>query len=82
VFPIWRIAAQSVDGYRIEVAGGIRETTMELHPPSMWVFIASLIIAVIAVISVFTPISYISTYGFWVAILAYIVLALGNMVKT
>jgi len=55
---------------------------MELHPPSMWVFIASLIIAVIAVISVFTPISYISTYGFWVAILAYIVLALGNMVKT
>ena len=48
----------------------------------MWVFIASLIIAVIAVISVFTPISHISTYGFWVAILAYIVLALGNLVKT
>ena len=29
---------------------------MELHTPSMWVFIVSLIIAVIAVISVFTPI--------------------------
>ena len=66
----------------METAGGTEEATMELHAPSMWVFIVSLIIAVIAVISVFTPIPYISTYGLWVAILAYIVLALGNLVKT
>ena len=38
---------------------------MELHAPSMWVFIVSFIIVLIAVISVFTPIPYISTYGFF-----------------
>jgi len=59
-----------------------REATMKLHAPSMWMFIVSLIIAVIAVISAFTPIPYITAYGLWVAILAYIVLAVGNLAQT
>jgi hypothetical protein len=45
-------------------------------------FVASLIIAVISVISALTPIPYIDTYGVWVAILAYIVLAVSNLAQT
>ncbi len=52
---------------------------MRCHAPSMGWFIASLVIAVIAVVSVLTPIPYITMYGAWVAILAYIVLAVGNL---
>ncbi len=55
---------------------------MRLHaPPTRW-FIASLIIAVIATVSVLTPIPYVTAYGAWLAILAYIVLAVGNLAQT
>lgn len=57
-----------------------RETMkFKLHAPAMWIFVVALIIAVVAVVGVFTPIPYISLYGFWIAILAYVVLALGNV---
>ena len=55
---------------------------MRLHAPSKGWFIASLIFAVIAVVDALSPIPYITTYGIWVAILAYIVLAIGNVVQT
>ncbi len=55
---------------------------MNLIVPNMWVFVISLVLAVLAVVSVFTPIPYITTYAFWVAIIAYVVLAFGNVVKT
>ena len=55
---------------------------MRLHAPSTWWFIASLVIAVIAVVSVLTPIPYVTTYGAWLAILAYTVLAVGNLAQT
>lgn len=47
----------------------------------MWLFAVSLIIAAVAVIGVFTPIPYITLHGFWVAILAYVVLAVGNVME-
>jgi len=50
-----------------------------LHTPSMWWFIASLMIVIIAIFSALTPIPYITAYGVWVAIFAYIVLAVGNL---
>ena len=59
-----------------------REATMNLHAPSMWVFVLSVLIALLAIISTFTPIQYVSTYAFWVAIIAFIVLAFGNLAKT
>ncbi len=55
------------------------EATVKFHAPSMGWFIASLVIAVIAMVSVLTPIPYITTYGAGVAILAYVVLAVGNL---
>ncbi len=36
----------------------------------------------LAAISVFTPFPYITAYGIWVAILAYMVLAVGNLAQT
>jgi hypothetical protein len=51
---------------------------MKLHAPAMWVFILSLILVVLAVVGIFVEIPYLSMYAFWVAVLAYVVLALGN----
>jgi hypothetical protein len=56
--------------------------TMDLHAPSMWLFVLSVVIAVLAIISTFTPIEYVTNYAFWVAIIAFVVLAFGNVVKT
>jgi hypothetical protein len=53
-----------------------------LHAPSEGWFIASLIIAVIALVDALSPIPYITAYGIWVALLAYIVLVVGNLAQT
>ena len=63
------------------MGGRKREETMKLHAPAMWIFGISIVLAVLAVVGVSTPIPYISMYGFWVAIAAYIVLALGNVLE-
>jgi hypothetical protein len=55
---------------------------MSLHAPSLGWFIASLIIAMFAVVGALSPVPYITTYGIWVAILAYVVLAIGNLTQT
>ncbi len=55
---------------------------MHLHAPATWWFLASLIIAVIAVIGVLSPLPYVTTYGTWIAIFAYIVLAVSNLTPT
>ena len=52
---------------------------MTLHAPAMWVFILSVVLVVLAVVGVFVEIPYLSMYAFWVAVLAYVVLALGNV---
>ena len=54
---------------------------MELHAPSMWMFVVSVVIAARAVISAFTAIPFVAEHGFWMAILAYVVLAVGNLAK-
>ena len=54
---------------------------MELHAPSMWMFVLSLVITALAVISAFTAIPYVAEHGFWMAIVAYVVLAVGNLAQ-
>ena len=48
---------------------------MNLSPPTTIVFIVSVILALLAVIGKFAAIPFITEHGFWVAILAYVVLA-------
>ena len=54
---------------------------MNLSAPSTVVFIVSLILAALAVIGKFVPIPFITDHGFWVAIVAYVVLAVGNLFR-
>jgi hypothetical protein len=54
---------------------------MNLSPPTTAVFVISLILAVLAIIGTFVPIPLISAYAFWVAIIAYVMLAVGNLFR-
>jgi hypothetical protein len=55
---------------------------MNLNAPTQVIFILSLIIAVLALIGFFVPtIPYISAYAFWLAIIGYVVLAAGCVMK-
>jgi hypothetical protein len=54
---------------------------MNLSPPTTVVFIVSLILAALAVIGKFAAIPFITEHGFWVAIVAYVVLAIGNLFR-
>ena len=54
---------------------------MSLSPPTTVVFVVSIILAVLAIICAFVPIPFISEHGFWVAIVAYVILAIGNIFR-
>ena len=55
---------------------------MRLYAPTRGWFTTSLIIALIAVIGALSPVPYLTSYGTWVAILAYVVLAVSNLAST
>jgi hypothetical protein len=54
---------------------------MSLSPPTTAVFVISLLLAVLAIIGKFVPIPFITDHGFWVAVIAYFVLAIGNVFR-
>ena len=54
---------------------------MSLSPPTTVVFVVSIILAVLAIIGAFVPIPFITEHGLWVAIVAYIILAIGNIFR-
>jgi hypothetical protein len=56
--------------------------TVKLHAPTKGWFTASLIIALVAVIGALSPVPYVTSYGIWIAILAYVVLAVGNLASS
>lgn len=52
-----------------------------LSAPSQMVFLISLVLAIVAVLGALVIIPVVTKYAFWIAILAYVVLALGNIMK-
>ena len=54
---------------------------VEIHAPDTYIFLISLIIALLALVSFAFPIPYITPIGHWIALLAWVVLALGSVVK-
>jgi hypothetical protein len=48
----------------------------------MAVLVVSLLLALIALIGIFVAIPVITPIAFWLAFIAYVILALGTMVKT
>jgi hypothetical protein len=53
-----------------------------IHTPSAWTFWLSLALVVLAIVSSFVHIPYVSMYALWVAVIGYIVLVIGCTVKT
>ena len=54
---------------------------MNLSAPTMPVFLISLVIAVLAIVGKFVAIPFVTDNLFWTAILAYVVLFVGNVMK-
>lgn len=54
---------------------------MNLHKPTTMVFVISLILVALAVVSIFVVIPYVTVYAFWFAVAAWIVLAGGCLMK-
>jgi hypothetical protein len=54
---------------------------MNLSPPTTVVFVISLILAALAIIGKFVMIPVITEHGFWVAVIAYVILAIGNIFR-
>jgi hypothetical protein len=52
-----------------------------LSAPSQVIFLLSLALAIIAVLGALVIIPVITKYAFWIAVLAYVVLALGVIMK-
>ena len=54
---------------------------MNLNAPTMPVFVASLVLAVLALIGAITSVRFLTHYDVWIALLAYVVLAVGTVMK-
>ncbi len=54
---------------------------MNLNAPTQVVFIVSLFIAVLALVGHFTLVPFVTAYKFWLAIVAYVVLAAACVLK-
>jgi len=54
---------------------------MSLSPPTTVVFVVSIVLAALAIIGVFVPIAFITANAFWVLVVAYVILACGNIFR-
>ena len=54
---------------------------MNLSAPTMPIFIIAVVLAALAIIGTLTTIPFITANGFWVAIVAFIVLMVGNVAR-
>jgi hypothetical protein len=54
---------------------------MNLSAPSQVIFLISLVLAILAVVGALVVIPYVTAYAFWIAIIAYVALAAGCLMK-
>jgi hypothetical protein len=54
---------------------------MKLNAPTMPVFAVSLVLAVLALIGAIVSVRFLSHYGVWIALIGYVVLAVGTVMK-
>ncbi len=54
---------------------------MRLNAPTQIVFLISLALAILALLGALIVIPFVSAYAFWLAIIAYVVLAAGCVMK-
>jgi hypothetical protein len=78
--PQFRTRKVTENDYSLNV--NMREgLTMNLSAPTSMVFVISIVLAILAVLSTFMPLPIIGEYKFWVAIAAYVILACGNIFR-
>ena len=54
---------------------------MKLSAPTKVVFAFSILIAILALLGTFVTIPYITAWGFWILLIAFVLLAAGNTMK-
>ena len=54
---------------------------MRLTPPTKNVFWISVVVAAVALVSTFVTIPFVSAYAFWLLVIAFVLLVLGNTMK-
>lgn len=54
---------------------------MNLSAPTVPIFIISVVLAILALLGHFVAIPFLTIYQFWIAILAYVVLCVGCLMK-
>jgi hypothetical protein len=55
---------------------------MNLHKPTVVVFLISLVLAVLGLIGAITPsVAFLSRYDVWIVLVGYVVLAVGTLVE-
>jgi len=54
---------------------------MSLSAPTTIVFVVSIVLAVLAIIGVFVPIPFFTENAFWTLVVAYVILACGNIFR-
>jgi hypothetical protein len=64
------------------VREGERNMSVEIHAPSTLVLVVSLALAVLGLVCFFVAVPSNVHIAFWLAIMAYVVAALGTVVKT
>jgi uncharacterized Tic20 family protein len=64
-----------------EITGRKGRTVMNFHKPTTLVFVISLILVALAIVSIFVVIPYVTVYAFWFAVAAWVVLAGGCLIK-
>jgi purine-cytosine permease-like protein len=54
---------------------------INISRPTTWIVIISVILAILALIGHFARVQFLTEYQFWLAMIAYVVLLLGVLVK-
>ena len=68
----------NVEVYLVLKYGGIK---MNLSAPTSMVFIISVVLVVLAVLSTVAAIPIVTGNAFWISIIGFVILALGNLLK-
>jgi hypothetical protein len=71
----------SSDGSEAKNGGEVMARMVRLSAPTQGTFLVSLVIAIFALIAFLVKIPNVSPHAFWIAIIAYVVLAVGCALK-
>jgi hypothetical protein len=77
---LWQIFPKA---YKLGISSTIliSEVIMRLTPPTKIVFWISVVLAVLGILGKFAGVAVLAPYAFWLVLIAYVLLFLGNAVK-